>query len=118
MESCELLEQLELRLLNPTSRANLTLLAELIADDFIEVGANGRSFSKAEVLALLPSETCVIFQSEHLRVKLLSATVGFVTYTATRTTDGVSIKSKRCSVWHLNEGQWQIVYHQGTVAQP
>ena len=115
-DSCKLLEQLELGLLDPARRADSALLDRLIADDFTEVGASGRTFAKDEVLARLPGETGVAFQAEHMQVKLLSSTVGIVTYTATRTADGASAKSKRCSVWRLNQGEWQMIYHQGTVA--
>ncbi len=113
-DPCELLERLELSLLNPAGRSDLALLRRLIADDFTEVGANGRTFGKDEVLDRLPGEVGVTFHAEHVLVKLLSPTVGIVTYTATRTAGGVSATSMRCSVWRSSRGLWQMVYHQGT----
>jgi hypothetical protein len=113
---CKLLEQLELALLDPAGRSDSALLAKLIADDFIEVGTSGRTFGKDEVLARLPTETGVSFQAEHMHVSLLSSTVGLVTYAATRTAEDATARSKRCSVWRVNQGQWQMVYHQGTGA--
>ncbi len=112
----KLLEQLELALLDPSGRSDTTLLDRLIADDFTEVGASGRTFGKDEVLARLPSESGVSFHAEHLAVNLLSPTVGLVTYAATRSASGTAVHSRRCSIWRHNQGQWQMVYHQGTVA--
>ncbi len=113
-DPCELLEQLELSLLNPAGRTDLALLRRLIADDFTEVGASGRTFGKDEVLERLPGEIGVTFQAQNVLVKLLSPTVGIVTYTAIRTAGGVSACSLRCSVWRSSGGLWQMVYHQGT----
>lgn len=113
----ERIEALELILLDPSGRADAALLDRLIADDFVEVAANGRSFGKDEVLARLPVEQGVSFSAGPMAVTLLSPTVGLVTYTVTRTVDGVPVHSRRCSVWRLHQDQWQVVYHQGTVAQ-
>lgn len=88
----------------------------MISDDFVEVGSSGRTFGKDEVLARLPLERGVSFRAEHVTVNLLSPTVGLVAYTATRTADGSAANSKRCSIWRLNQDQWQMVYHQGMVA--
>ena len=110
------LEQLELALLDPANRADASLLDKLIADDFIEVAASGRTFGKGEVLTRLPSESGVSFQADNLVAALLSPTVALVTYSATRTADGSGARSKRCSIWRLDQDQWRMVYHQGTVA--
>lgn len=115
-DSCKLLQQLELVLLDPAGRADRTILNKLIADDFVEVAASGRTIGKGEVLTRLPVEIGVSFLAEDMRVNLLSSCVGLVTYLATRTSGGVSATSKRCSVWRNNDGQWQMVYHQGTAA--
>ena len=112
----KLLEQLELALLDPAKRSDALFLDRLIADDFVEVAASGRSFGKDEVLARLPSEIGISFYAEHLAVNLLSDTVGLVTYSATRTLDGIAARSRRCSIWRLDQNQWRMVYHQGTVA--
>lgn len=111
----KLLEQLELALLDPASRSDAQLLDRLIADDFVEVAASSRTFGKDEVLARLPSETGVSFRAEHLVVNLLAPTVALVTYSATRIADGSVAHSRRCSIWRLDQDQWRMVYHQGTV---
>ena len=112
----KLLVEFELAMLTPAGRSDISLLGRLVSDDFVEVGANGRTFGKDEVAARLPSERGVSFRAENVMVKLLSPTVGLVTYMVARTADGAVTQSKRCSIWCLSQGQWQITYHQGTVA--
>jgi hypothetical protein len=108
------LEQLERALLDPASRSDAILLDRLIADDFMEVAASGRAFGKDEVLARLPSETGISFQVEDLAVCLLAPTIGLVTYAVIRTADAKAVRSRRCSIWRLEQTQWRMVYHQGT----
>ena len=113
-DSCKLLQQLERALLDPACRSDRTSLQRLIAEDFVEVGANGRTFGKDEVLARLPAETDVSFMAENMRVRLLSDSVGLITYEVTRTSGGTSATSRRCSIWRRNDGEWQMIHHQGT----
>ena len=110
------LKELELALLDPSGRADTSLLDRLISSEFVEVGANGRTFGKEDVLARLPLERGVSFRTEHVSVYLIAPTVGLVTYTAERTADGSTVRSKRCSIWRLDQDEWQVIYHQGTVA--
>src|SRR5690606_3068723 len=113
-DSRKLLEELELTLLRPAGRSDKAVLAKLISDEFTEVGASGATFGKHDVLAALPTEADVTFHVAHLQVKLLSSTVGLVTYVVTKRSGAQSVASKRCSIWQLTQDQWQLVYHQGT----
>jgi len=112
----KLLEQLERSLLTPGSRNDTALLGKLLADDFVEIGASGQTHTKDAILALLSVEISVSIIADNLSVSLLSPDVGLVTYTAVKTHAGTTTLSKRCSVWRNNRGHWQMVYHQGTVA--
>ena len=105
---------LESELLQPATRADAQRLAMLVADDFLEVGATGRSFGKAEVLARLPHEDGVHFSAASMRAEPLAPTVVLVTYAVQRTCEGVTTHSRRSSVWVKNPGGWQMRYHQGT----
>lgn len=106
--------RLEQELLDPAVRADPRRLDALIADDFTEVGASGRSFGKPEVLARLPVERGVAFIVKDMVACVLAPNVALVTYTAVRTHDGHSTRSYRSSVWVRNAGGWQMRYHQGT----
>ncbi len=119
MDSVEaILVGLELELLRPSVRADERRLNALISDDFVEVGATGRSFGKTEVLARLPQESAVMFTASEMRACLLAPDVALVTYLATRTHEGQTTYSFRSSVWVQQSGNWQMRYHQGTARQP
>jgi len=111
----QLLIGLELELLEPQVRADASRLDALIADDFREVGASGRSFGKDEALSRLPTEQGIAFVTEQMEARMLSPSVGLVTYQARRTADGSAARSKRSSIWVRDGERWQMVYHQGTV---
>jgi hypothetical protein len=111
---CDLLKAYELALLDPKIRSNSVELDRLIADEFVEVSANGNTFGKAEVMSSLPDEDRVHFEALDMKVKMLSQAVGLVTYEAVRTSGESFRRSKRTSIWVKTGDQWQMVYHQGT----
>lgn len=86
-------------------------LAGLVADDFVEFGASGRTWDAASVRESLagaePSEPVSI---EDVRVALLAPDVALVTYRL-----GPPRPSKRSSVWVRRDGRWQVRFHQGTL---
>ena len=108
--------QLERELLEPATRANLARVRELLADDFLEVGASGQSFGKAEVLSWLPAESGKSFAVTSIKAVTLGKGVILVTYAAERTYQGYITRSLRSSVWVKGAGGWQMRYHQGTAA--
>ena len=111
----DLLKAHELALLDPTVRSNRVELDRLIADEFVEIGASGNTFGKAEVMSSLPDESGVTFEASEVKVKMLSLTVGLVTYATARTSDESVRRSKRASIWVKTGEQWQMIYHQGTL---
>lgn len=105
---------LELELLEPAVRSDYQRLDALLADDFHEVGASGRSFGKADILLRLPGERGVAFATTDMQAYPLSSTVVLVTYQAIRSHAGETAHSKRSSVWVHRSHGWQMRYHQGT----
>jgi hypothetical protein len=116
MSITDQLIQLESSLLTPMVRASYDDLNRLIADDFVEVGASGRRFGKPDVLSRLPAERGIEVKSLNMNAKMLSPTVGLVTFDTERRMDGETRRAHRVSIWTLNIDQWQMIYHQGTVA--
>lgn len=109
------LEALERALLDPAIRADRSRLDRLIADDFLEIGASGAVFGKAEVLARLPEESGIAFEVLSMRVQRIGADVARVLYTASRDADGEVRRSLRSSWWRLDaDGCWRMLFHQGT----
>jgi hypothetical protein len=121
MNSADQLRQLEEHLLNPATRRDPTLVAPLLADDFIEFGASGRVFDKASILEDLKNEPPrPASLLEDFAIRELSPAIILATYRATRfDPSGAPIsQSRRSSIWAHVNGQWQITFHQGTPIPP
>ncbi len=117
MESDEaIVMRLERELLEPATRTNIVRVGALLTDDFLEVGATGQSFGKAEVLSWLPSESNKSFSVSSMQAATLGKGVILVTYAAHKAHEGRVTRSLRSSVWVKNPGDWQMRYHQGTAA--
>ncbi|WP_242155463.1 nuclear transport factor 2 family protein [Pseudomonas sp. ArH3a] len=105
---------LEQALQQCTTRSDTERLAQLLAHDFVEFGASGNVWgSKAEVIAGLKDEVFSARRMTEFAVKLLGQGLALVTYRCHREGVGDSLRS---SVWREEEGQWRMVFHQGTPA--
>ncbi len=102
---------LEQRLLDPAVRRSPDLAAELLADDFVEIGSSGRTFDKTAILDLftLEEQNPSVLTIIDFSVRCLSSSIVLATYQIPET------RSKRSSLWKLCGSQWQIVFHQGTI---
>lgn len=111
------LKQLEKRLLEHDVRLNEYELSTLLADDFVEFGASGIAWTKAEVITGLQNEAFVPRVISNFVVKPLSGDVMLVTYLcrSVPTDQDREINSLRSSIWRLNGNEWQMVFHQGTL---
>ena len=103
----ELIHQLELSLLERSVRQSSDQLNKLIADDFLEFGCSGKVYNKQNCLE--QEEVSREFLVNNLKVKELSKQVMLTTYETIE--DGAV--SLRSSVWKLNDGRWQMIFHQG-----
>ncbi|WP_235437125.1 DUF4440 domain-containing protein [Pseudomonas trivialis] len=104
--------ELEQELQQTATRSNATRLAQLLADDFIEFGASGNVWgSKSEVISGLQDEVFSARRITNFTVKRLTEGVALVTYRSHQDAGGASLRS---SVWRVEEGQWRMVFHQGT----
>jgi len=80
-------------------------LRSLVADDFIEIGRSGRTWTARSIRSVLdgPSGPVPI---DAFEVALLADGVALATYR----TPG----AERSSIWVRRDGRWQIRFHQGT----
>lgn len=107
------LRELEESLLEPDVRKSERLV-ELIADDFVEFGSSGRTYTKADLVAALKAESPTLQSTADFRVELLAPTAALVTYRIRRHSQP-PLDTLRSSTWRLRDGRWQMVFHQGTV---
>jgi glyoxylase I family protein len=86
-------------------------LPELIADDFFEFGASGRTWTAAEVRNALATEPARDVPMEDFAVARLGVGAALVTY---RSRD--PRHARRSSIWVRRNGRWVMRFHQGTLA--
>jgi hypothetical protein len=84
---------LERALMQPEVRRSAERLRALIRDDFLEIGASGRTYALDDLIA-----------------QLLSPDIALVTYR----TDLKGIARLRSSIWRCVDGAWRLHFHQGT----
>ncbi len=102
---------LERELQSPACRADRTRLRQLLADDFVEIGASGRRWDRDGVLDLLTEEDAVDpVEVADLDARALGPGVVQVFWESTR---GMR-RARRTSIWCERADGWQVVFHQGT----
>jgi hypothetical protein len=118
-ERDDMLFELEQRLAQVGRNLSAEDASSLIADDFVEFGASGKVWSKAEIIAAMSQWTPIERTVENFSVRELSASVCLVTYKVVRVTKDrhSSPFSLRSSVWRYAGARWQIIFHQGTNVQ-
>lgn len=80
-------------------------LLRLVADDFVEFGRSGRTWTREEIRELLDGPPAPV-PIERFELVRLAADVALVTYQAAG--------ANRSSIWMRRGGRWQIRFHQGT----
>ena len=108
------LEELERELLAPAVRRNSSRLEELLAVDFREVGASGRTYDRSAIITALLQEEPQTISLADLSCAIITAECAMLTYQSRRTNGAEPYFVRRISVWILRESRWQMLYHQGT----
>jgi hypothetical protein len=86
----------------------------MIADDFVEFGASGRTWTKQEILGALASWKPIERNLDDFTVRELDNSLCLVTYKATGAPGHPRTRSLRSSIWRKRGETWQLVFHQGT----
>jgi hypothetical protein len=110
------LRHLEEQLLQPEVRISAEKVAALLADDFVEFGSSGQVFDKKQIMKLLQHESPTKRSLSKFESTVLSDNIVLVTYRATRNSEP-PVHTLRSSIWRLSNGQWQMVFHQGTLTK-
>lgn len=112
----ELLYRLEERLMQPEVRRSPAELKKLLAEEFVEFGSGGQVYSRQSIIEALSNESAVTFSITDFKAASLSPDVALVTYRALYSggEDRPAIHSLRSSIWRQVDGEWRLVFHQGT----
>ncbi len=106
---------LELELLEPAVRASAARVAELLDEAFVEFGAPGRCFDKPAVLQALPAESGAFrYRAFDMRAQLLAPELAHLRYRERSGGGEPPRQALRSSLWRYRDGQWRMLFHQGT----
>jgi hypothetical protein len=108
---------LEEKIVDPGIKKNPSVLGQIIADDFLEFGSSGKTFTKPEVIKALADQPFAKTEISDFGIKYLAENVLLATYIAARISNNNKTFSLRSSIWMFKEGRWQIVFHQGTKSE-
>ncbi len=90
----------------------------MTCDNFWEVGASGRRYSRAFVLDELEKRFAApredVWETSGLNCRELAPDVYLLTYTLLQ--NGAR-KTRRATIWRRTAEGWKIVFHQGTVVE-
>lgn len=116
MTLSQTLMQLEHSLLSQDTRCDAAAISRLIAEDFIEFGASGSVWTKAQVVEQLPQQSFTQRTTSEFSANSLSEHTVLVTYRCHNlSADGQSsTQSLRSSIWRKRGDEWEMVFHQGT----
>jgi len=116
-KTIQIIKKFELELLKPEIRRDKARLNELLSEDFFEVASTGVILRKKDILKNLPKEEKIKWNVSNFNIREVSKDLILVTYIAKRKDlkNNKVISSLRSSLWKNKKGNWQIVFHQGTL---
>jgi hypothetical protein len=123
LETADLLRGLEERLLQPEIRRSVAQIGDLLADEFVEFGSSGRAFDKSKIIERLAQELQATPPQRSITdfsVRWLAPDTVLATYRLVVGHDATDDErhTLRSSIWKLIDDKWQMIFHQGTPAEP
>lgn len=111
--------ELEEALHRPEVRRCQETLKNLLAEDFMEIGASGAIYDQTAIIELLTREAAPpedVLQPTNYSLKVISDGAMLLTYETELThADGFRRRVARSSIWVRNGAKWQMLFHQGTI---
>ncbi|WP_375389496.1 DUF4440 domain-containing protein [uncultured Amnibacterium sp.] len=110
------LTALEESLWRPATRFDRGHLERVLADDFDEFGRSGRHWTREASMAADAEAFETVLPLPGIRVRPIGADGALLTYRSETTYPdaGVTLVSRRSSVWERVDGEWRLRFHQGT----
>ncbi|WDZ78779.1 DUF4440 domain-containing protein [Ensifer adhaerens] len=113
---------LEEALHRPAVRRSRAALEDLLAEGFVEFGASGSVYHRAEIIDLLVEENgedTAELRTGDYRLTPISPDAVLLTYRTHRIeADGSQRHALRSSIWKWDGSKWQMLFHQGTITKP
>lgn len=105
-----LLIEYEWQHLEPSNRKNPDKLLDILYPNFKEFGKSGKVFYKNDINNMAPNSDD--FTINNFEVYVLGDDARLCTYELVNNTCGII--SNRSSVWQFYNGDWLLLFHQGT----
>jgi hypothetical protein len=105
----------EMRLYDPEVRSSAVLMGELLDAEFTEIGASGRHWDRASIIAALTQDTdpsAAPISVSDMEGRLLAPEIVHLTYVS----DNNGRRARRSSIWRRSEQGWRLYFHQGTLS--
>jgi len=107
--------ELESLLLKDEFRSSKDFLEKILHDDFLEIGASGKTYNKEQAIESLTGEANFSSAATDFRFFQIAEGVALLTYhLKTHSPDFGSRRSVRSSIWKLEENNWKLIFHQGS----
>jgi len=114
VDDAELVMRSERALLSSVTRRDAREVDRLLDEDFEEIGASGRLWSRSEMIHALAAERRGdddVIRDTEMRACVLGPELILLTYVSDR--DGR--RARRSSLWRRTATGWRLRHHQGTV---
>ena len=99
-----------------TFGATIDDFARVMAEEYCEIGASGRRYSREFILRTLEEHPPVDAEAAGWRCWDFGLrSLGPAIYLLTYTLDQNGRITRRATIWHRTEAGWRILYHQGTI---
>ena len=113
MPAAQEFRDLEESMWRAQTRFDRDYLERVLHPDFFEFGRSGRTWTRAETMAMEPGEIDAVLPLPDLTVSELGADTVLVTYrSAVR--HGELDYANRSSIWVRDGAGWRLRFHQGT----
>lgn len=108
---------------NDPPNADRSYFEALIAEDYVEVGGSGRIYSRERVIDTVVDrydreEPAVEYNVDDFAVRQIAPQIFLATYMLSQPDGHETRVTRRSTIWTDSTGNWQVVYHQGTVVAP
>jgi hypothetical protein len=105
----------EIQLHDPEVRSSAALMGELLDPEFTEIGASGRLWERASIIAALSQGSDplpALISVSDMEGRLLAPEIVHLTYVS----DNNGRRARRSSIWRRSEQGWRLYFHQGTLS--
>ena len=98
-EDRAILTQLEENMWREETRFDMKFMQKALASDFVEFGRSGRTYTRAQSLAVPRQPTDAVLPLPNFAIRLLDDNTAQITYDSAVTYDGVVEHGRRSSIW-------------------